>query len=263
MLNGIQSLTAGLSNVALITPSGVLGYQGINNGSIVTPAFLFHYEGENKGELRIDISDHYIEDNTAIQDHSALPPMKFSVHGFIGELNDLLPYSSPLLTAAVSSLVPISTFAPPLSITATNLLNQASAAYTAAINLATAASSAWNSLSGQGTQNQQQAAFQWWSNARLQRWLFNIQTPWCVMKNMMPESIMPVQSEESDSWTDFFITFKEIRFALTVSTGGPVQLPAERAAYSLDPNNDLGTITPSSSMINFSSTLPPITQSIN
>lgn len=254
MIPGIQPLTAGLSNVALITPASVLGYQGIFNGSVITPSFLFHTEGEQKMELKMDITDHFIENNSPIQDHAALPPIKYTTHGFIGELNDLLPFQAPLIQALTSALVPISDFAPGLSITAINLLNEAKAAYSQAANLANAAASAWNSLSGQGTQTKQQAAFQWWSTARLQRWLFNIQTPWALMLNMMPESIVPVQSEDTDSLTDFFITFKEIRFSNTTST--PAQVSDGRAGQATSAVVDLGTSTPSTSPTSFASTLP-------
>jgi hypothetical protein len=253
MIPNVQALTAGLSNIALITPASNVGYQGIFNGSIITPTFLFHTEGEQKMELKIDITDHYIESNSAIQDHSALPPIKYSTHGFIGELNDLLPFQSPVLQAVSSALVPISDFAPGLSVTALNLLNEASSAYSQAANLANAAASAWNSLSGQGTQNKQQAAFQWWAKARIQRWLFNIQTPWALMLNMMPESIVPLQSEETTELTDFFITFKEIRFSNTTST--PAVVLDGRAGQALSPNVDLGTTTPSPSSIPFVSSL--------
>ena len=250
MIAGIQALTAGLSNVALITPSNTVGYQGIQinpngTGQAIFPIFLFHTEGENRMELRTDITDHYVENNTAIQDHAAFPPIKVMVHGFIGELNDLLPLSSPVIAAINAVLAPIDVFAPNLSITAQNALNNANSAYTQIQNAANAAVSAWNSLAAQGTQNKQQAAFQWWANARLQRWLFNVQTPWCVMRNMMPESIVPVQPEDSVSITDFFITFKEMRFADTTST--PVPVFSGRAADSASSVVDLGTSTPSAS----------------
>jgi hypothetical protein len=47
---------------------------------------------EERVSLRSDITDHYIEENIAVQDHIALNPERFTLRGYIGELNDILPF---------------------------------------------------------------------------------------------------------------------------------------------------------------------------
>jgi len=85
------SMTA-LSNLALVVPQvaglfassanpkNTVGYQPQNPQNLLgqigggQPALLFHYEGEQRATIESDITDHYVEDNTAIQDQIALRP---------------------------------------------------------------------------------------------------------------------------------------------------------------------------------------------
>jgi len=48
--------------------------------------FLFDIEGTSQITLEADITDHYVEDNTAIQDHIALKPEKITLKGYQGEV---------------------------------------------------------------------------------------------------------------------------------------------------------------------------------
>ncbi len=50
--------------------SGVIGDQ------MSIGAFVFDYAGEVSSELHADITDHYTEDNTVVQDHIALNPIR-------------------------------------------------------------------------------------------------------------------------------------------------------------------------------------------
>ena len=129
------SITA-LSNLALVvpqvaglfnsgsSPQNTVGYQPQNTQSLLgqitggQPSLLFHYEGENRATIESDITDHFIEDNTAIQDQIALKPEMVNVHGFIGELNDVPPSILQPLQAAASFFTTISAYAPGLSVSA-------------------------------------------------------------------------------------------------------------------------------------------------
>src|SRR5271170_7629799 len=107
-----------LSNLIVVSPQSTTGYQPQNppsaSGVISTaqqpPAILFHYEGEQTVALESDITDHYIEDNTAIQDQIALKPVMITTHGFIGELNDVPPSFLSLLQSASQKLTTISAY---------------------------------------------------------------------------------------------------------------------------------------------------------
>src|SRR5579863_4903278 len=108
----VQSIT---TSVALVTPQTNVGYQPQNQDGQQPPTLLFHYEAENTAQLQSDITDHFIEDNTAIQDQIALKPEKITVHGFIGELNDVFPVSIPN-NGQISALLPnVAQFVPQLT----------------------------------------------------------------------------------------------------------------------------------------------------
>ena len=48
--------------------------------------FIFDIDGTVTHQLESDITDHYVEDNTAVQDHIALRPEKITLKNYQGEL---------------------------------------------------------------------------------------------------------------------------------------------------------------------------------
>lgn len=220
----------GLSNLVLVTPQDTVGYQpqnapnpdGSPNTAPLQPTLLFHYEGEQSLVIESDITDHFIEDNTAIQDHIALKPEIVNVHGFIGELNDVVPKSLASLKAAANKLTAVSAFIPSLSITAINAFNQAVQAYAVVQNVAAAATSAFNQLSGTSskTQTKQQIMLQQFYGYWATRTLFTVQTPWGVFTDMAIKSIRAIQDGDTRMISDFEVSFKKMRFTNTVALGG-------------------------------------------
>lgn len=228
--------------ITLVTPNTTVGYQPQNPlaaqnlppPSALPPAFVFNYEGEQTAAIESDITDHYVENNTAIQDQIALRPVTITTHGFIAELNDIAPTTTlATLQKAAQTLQTISAYTPALSTTAILAYNTAFQLYQVAINAKNAAVSAWASATGQASgvsvingtnigvkqnQNKQQLAFQtfygYWTN----RTLFTIQTPWAIFTNMAIKSIRAIQDETTRTVTDFEMQFKQIRFAYTETT---------------------------------------------
>ena len=262
-LSSATTLATSLSNLILVTPSSTLGYQPQNKpdalGNISTanppPSLLFHYEGEQTATLTSDITDHYVEDNTAVQDQISLKPPIITTHGFIGELNNVPPPALALLQSAASKLTVVSAYTPALSSTALLAYNEAFFAYQIASSAVNSAVSAWSSLSGsagesvingqsikiQANQNQQQTYFQSFYGYWQQRTLFTVQTPWAVFQNMAIQSLRAIQDAETRVITDFEVTFKLIRFVQTASTASLLQNRAAAAGASL---TNLGTSSP-------------------
>lgn len=237
----VQSIT---TSVALVTPQVNVGYQPQVTSGSQPPALLFHYEGENVAHLQSDITDHFIEDNTAIQDQVALKPERVTVHGFIGELNDVFPVSIPN-NGQISALLPnVAAFVPQLTVAGQSAINTAFAAYQTANAAKNAAVNAWGALSNIGRpgasagtvigssginvngaavtsvaslspQNLQQALFQQFYLYWRTRTLFTIQTPWAVFQNMAIEELRALQDESTRMITDFYISFKMLRFSTT------------------------------------------------
>ncbi len=253
-------------------PANTQGYQPLNppnsDGSPSTatppPALLFNYEGEQVFAIESDITDHYVEDNTAVQDQIALRPEIVTTHGFIGELTDILPAPLQLIQQAADTLIYINSYTPSLSATALIDYQKALLDYEIISQAATTAVSAFSSIAGvlgfgdstqvgggntgvfeQGVnvvQNQQQTMFQQLYGYWVNRILFDVQTPWAIITNMAIKSVRAIQDAETRMITDFEVTFKKIRSASTTLTiGGLGQINAGRLGNQASSLINLGT----------------------
>lgn len=215
-------------------PANTIGYQPTNRfgQQFNPPALIFHYEGEQTATLESDITDHWAEDNTSLQDQIALKPVVITTHGFIGELTDTPPNALiAALQVAANKLLLIEGLTPALTVSAIEAYNQATFAYSAISTLANSAVSAFGAISGLGVsgeavvtqagisntegsaQGKQQIMFQqfygYWTN----RTLFTVQTPWAVFTNMAIKSLRAIQDADTNVITDFELQFKMMRFS--------------------------------------------------
>lgn len=284
-ISNAANAAIGLSNLILVSPQATIGYQPQNypswkdDNSSQPPAILFNYEGEQTVSLSSDVTDHYIEDNTAIQDQVALKPETITTSGFIGELNDVAPAALIPLQAVAEKLVAIGSYAPQISETAAIAYAKAFQLYQVGSSLANSAVSSWSSLTGGGaqtvingattqqdianqtnkSQTKQQIYFQqfygYWKN----RTLFTVQTPWAVFQDMIIQSLRAVQDSETRMITDFEITFKLMRFASTQSVANIGLYNSNDAQGRLLSQSseevDLGTSSVETSNVSFASQL--------
>lgn len=228
-----------------LTPANTVGYQPQNQVGhpYNPPSLIFHYEGEQTAVLESDITDHYVENNSAIQDQISLRPETITTHGFIGELTNAPPNSVlAALQVAANSLTLVNGFVPQLTATAQEAYNQASFAYATAANGVSAGLSAFSSITGGSgetvignggisvsspnpfgvsTQGKQQVYFQQFYSYWSSRTLFTVQTPWAVFQNMAIKTIRAIQDADTNTITDFEVTFKMMRFA---SVGGTTEI---------------------------------------
>lgn len=268
-MSGIASATTAataLSNLILVTPQTIVGYQpqnppnadGTPSNSAAQPSILFHYEGENTVVLESDITDHFIEDNTAIQDQIALKPIIITTQGFVGELNDIAPKQLQVLQTLANKLTVIDAYTPVISQTALLAYNEALLLYNTASNAATAAVSAWNSVTGSANPNQtkQQIYFGQFFGYQQSRTLFTVQTPWNVFNNMAIMSLKAIQSPDSRMISDFEITFKQLQFAQTITTFATTSstfgdFGSSRGAAQGQAQVQVGPNTPATSTLSF------------
>ncbi len=264
-LTPITTSATALANLVLVSPQKVVGYQpqnkpnpdGTQSTTQQPPRFLFNYEGEQTVTLESDITDHFVEDNTAIQDQIALKPEVITTHGFIGELNDVPPPALALLKTAANKLTVIGAYTPGLTTTALIAYSEAFFLYQVASTVIDSAVAAWSSITGTGDENEigssglqtfnksqtdQQVAFQTFYGYWRNRTLFTVQTPWAVFKNMAIKNLRAIQDSESRMITDFEISFKMIRSVSTLEPQNQVdgQLQSQSSALA-----DLGTSSPS------------------
>lgn len=264
-ISALSQITTGataLGNLIFVSPQTTVGYQPqskpTKNGTAPTqlPTIIFHYEGENTAALESDITDHYVEDNTAIQDQIALRPIMISTQGFIGELNDVPPNAVfQALQQAAQKLTVLNAYTPVLSTTAQIAYNEALFAYQTASNLVDNAVSAYNTITGQGgtsvinangistqpNQTKQQTYFQQFFGYWNTRTLFTIQTPWAIFTDMAIKNLQAIQSAETNVITDFNVVFKQMRFASTVSN---LTLYSDSSDFQTRLQNQGATATP-------------------
>lgn len=258
----ITTTATALSNLVLVSPQATQGYQPQGSAGLQQPpAILFHYEGEQAVICESDITDHYIEENLAIQDQIALRPEIITTHGFIGELNDVAPSFLAPIQAIADRLTVISAYVPVISETALIAYAEAFQLYQVGANGVNSAVSAWNTLNGTGSesvingqgitlqsnQNRQQTVFQQFYGYWRNRTLFTVQTPWAIFQNMAILRLHPIQDETTRMITDFNVSFKIIRQAQTITTV-PIKSVQGRLNSQSAGVTDLGTSAPVSSI---------------
>ena len=238
-LSTFSSVTTGvnaLSNVILVTPNQVVGYkpQDVVGQVFNRPSLIFNYEGEQTAELDSDITDHYVESNSAIQDQIALKPVTITTQGFIGELTDIIPESLQILKTTVNKLLPLTAYLPEITQTALIAYTEAQFLYASAGQAIDAGVAAYNTINGNeginaltgqstplvgqsnGNQTKQQRMFNTFYLYWTQRTLFTVQTPWAIFRDMAIKNLRAIQDAETRMVTDFEVTFKQIRYANTL-----------------------------------------------
>lgn len=267
-----------LSNLILVSPQKTVGYQPQNapswkrDTSAQPPALLFNFEGEQSVTLSTDITDHYVEDNTVVQDQIAIKPIMVSTQGFVGELNDIAPAALIPVKAIAEKLTAIGAYAPSLSTTALIAYTNAFQLYQVGANVLNTAISTWSTINGSGgqsvingsgissqpNQTKQQIYFQQFYGYLNSRTLFTLQTPWAIFQDMAIQSLRAVQDAETRVITDFEVTFKQIRFASTQLSTNQLYDNNNfqgRAYNQGSPEVNLGTATLEPSPTSFASTL--------
>lgn len=263
-----QMVTAqALNNLILVWPQEQTGYQPqaklFDGKSGFDEKFLFHYEGDNTVTLTSEITDHYVENNYAAQDHIALAPDIIETTGFIGELNDVTPNVLEAVKTVAQKLGNISAYEPALSVSALLAYNRAFQAYQAVEIAKRTSIPSWKGAAGlqsdgptaitQGTsaqefadsvnlrtQNKQQIAFQKFYGYRKARTLFTVQTPWAIFKDCAIQELVATQDAGTQYVSSFRITFKPIQVAYTGLTPNVDQYQG-RAYFHAAPVSKSGT----------------------
>ena len=115
MANDLDLLTSDIQSY-VVAPMAAFGLGG----------FVFDIEGESIAQLHAEITDHYTEDNKAVQDHIARKPKSITLKGYQGEVT-YAPDGNSIAAIAqnvVQKLTEITSFLPAIS-TATSQLQTA------------------------------------------------------------------------------------------------------------------------------------------
>lgn len=190
-------------------------------GTIGIAGFVFDICDDETIELDADITDHYVENGTAVQDHIALRPERVTVRGLVGEYRHIVDGSQTKLQKATKKLTTLASYLPPLSDAASAIYKGLKGKNESA-NLSLLGS--FNNLANTGLdlykayknvnipQTEQQKAYIYFEALRNNRSLFTIQTPFRYYTDMAVESLRVTQGAFSRDQSDFEVSFKKIRF---------------------------------------------------
>lgn len=218
--------------------------------------YLFDAQGESLANLSADITDHYSEDNRALQDHIAIRPTRITLKGYVGELvYGNTDATTGIIATLTQKLTEINAFLPVLSAAATQAqqaIQQPSESNLTLSSVADLYGTIRNFLPALGKEAKQANAYLYFKSCMQQGILMGVQTPWEFMTNMAVESIVALQPENTISISDFSITFKQIRIASTATTAYAGATAQGAAAQQGAPTTNLGLVQgaalPSSSL---------------
>ncbi len=199
------------ADLIMVSPDQYTGFSDMETSTRTTKGFLFQIVGDETVNLSSDITDHYVEDNSSLQDHIALRPLTITVSGFVGELNNVVPDLLSVPKNIVDRLGTLQAYVPSLTNTARRAFNLAQQVYSLGEKVIKAGAIGL----GIEVQTAQEKAFadlyQYYKN----RTLFYIATPFGQFESMAIQNLVANQSPDSKSISDFTITFKQVKFAQT------------------------------------------------
>lgn len=212
MANELQDLTAEFQSY-IVSPLNAFGLGG----------FVFDIEGEAHAKLQAEITDHFTEDNKAVQDHIARKPKTIILRGYVGELT-YKPQGSGvggIIQQVTQKLTQVGAFLPTLTTAATqaqSIITNGKVGFNEALSdSANIYGLVQNIIGSTGDMKNQQQAYLYFAACWEQGVLMGIQTPWEFLTNMAIESVVAIQDEKTKTMTDFSVTYKQMRFAKTTT----------------------------------------------
>lgn len=217
----LQLLSADIQSY-IVAPLNAFGLGG----------FVFDVEGDGMARLAADITDHFTEDNLAIQDHIARRPRQITLKGFVGEVvyTPKGDNNDQILQQVVQKLTVISNYLPQVTAATQQVQTFVNSGQDVtdfpladSANIYGLVKNILGSINSDTPRQQQ--AFMYFKACWEQGILMAIQTPWEFLTNMAIEEVVAIQPEGSRYVTDFSVRYKQMRFAQTTSAAYNAQGP--------------------------------------
>lgn len=178
----------------------------------------FGVSGSDTLTVSSDVSMHFVEDNSFINDHIALQPITYTLNGFVGEViyRPTSKWSNWIQSRVTDYLKPLSIISPTVSSyvgTAINITNQIEENYRKFSQYAENIMKTINNWQGQITyqKSNQRQVFENLLTLRDNRILVDVYTPYKTLKNMAITSIVFSQTENTKYKANIQITLQEYR----------------------------------------------------
>lgn len=214
--------------------------------------YFFDTRTEDEISLESDITDHWTENNSSMQDHIALKPLTITLTGYIGELCNKPPRGMEAASNIAAPLQMLGAFAPSLTSQATLALNRTQTLYSTFQKANETAGRIEDILKKKPIQEEagrQAKAFMRFKEMWQNRELASVYTPFGVFENMAIQSIKARQGGEGRSYSEFTITFKQVQIANSIYNRKDKKRIFGRAQHSLAETADKGTKKPPQSTL--------------
>lgn len=194
---------------------------------------VFDIEGETTVNLSADITDHYLEDNSSVQDNIAIRPERITFTGYAGDVVFEQESSSTQdIQKVVQKLTVLSAYLPSLAKQSQQVFNTLTAGSqklslnnTSLVSALTSAptlnniANIWAAVKNLNPSNGRQKQIYNYLKALMeQKILISLQTPFEFSTNMAIESIYATQDETTRSMSVFTIALKKVRVATIQTT---------------------------------------------
>lgn len=171
-----------------------------------------HIHGTETMSLNADVTDYYVENNIAYQDHIALKPKVFTVSGEVGELTWRRNDATESVTGAVAQkLEPIVSFMPSVSKQARTIQDKAMKIIGVIDSLDNFANRMWGLLSDDDVDTEQKKSYKYLMTLWQRRVPVNIRTPYGKIENYVIQSIEFTQPDRTVDKSQIKISFKEFK----------------------------------------------------
>jgi hypothetical protein len=194
---------------AIVSPKSAEGISG----------WVFDIPKSEQVKISNDITDHYMEDNSFINDHVVRKPIEITLSGLIGELVYKKPsgFGADLsfLSGSLSTIDSyMGDYSPQQLQKQQNLLGEIQKNYNFTNQIVQKTSNMIKAFAGDGQEKTlQELAYNDLLSLMEKNQLLKVQTPFAYFESMLIRDITFVQEEDSDSYSDISITLKEMRFA--------------------------------------------------
>jgi hypothetical protein len=206
-----KNLVDSILDQYIVRPTGGEFSNGVNG-------FVFDVLGDEEMILDSEITDHYVEENYAIQDHIARHPERFVLRGYVAELTDLFSFSALSILTNIQSLSSIGGFLPEFSEQATEAYAKIADVVSKVGEVINQARNVFDMFSNFDTSaTKQQRAYNYFYTLWLSNTLCTVETPYGILTDMAIESVRALQRSETRFVSDFTVTFKKIRVTSTIS----------------------------------------------
>lgn len=180
--------------------------------------WVFDVPATESLKLSADITDHYTENNSFINDHRVIKPREVSLTGFIGELVFRPPRGIQGAFQQLQNLLTVvEAYGPDFTPQITQINRGIITTTESGISKINQALDRFQNVvaffEGIGQEDtKQQKAYQELKALFFSNQLLTVSTPWDFFDNMVMKDITFVQNDDSESYSDISINLKEMRF---------------------------------------------------